>query len=309
MQLHPLEQLVDVETGVVIVEPDHDAQGDPVGAHRIHEAAAERVGGERPAQRMDHDVERLLRLPDFLDAEREDLRVRRTDVLPLQVGLTQVAAGAFGKHGDAAGEIGGLGEVGGRRPVATEARRRGAHPAHRVALDEQGVHREAGEEVDAEHLGLRAEPPHDLADRGGVVTAVVHGGRRRDALRASFGEEIDGFAGHRLAEREVAGAEVGEEVAEGAGIDDGAGEVVLAQAPGLLEHGDVELLPEPRQLDGAGEPRGPGADDQHVHLDRLGRRRVVQDELVEGERALVADGKDARHDGRLLGAGGSAGGI
>ena len=211
-----------------------------------------------------------------------------------------------------AGEVGGLGEVGGRRPVAVEPRRRGAHPAHRVALDQQGVHREAGEEVDAEPLGLLAEPAHDLAERGGVVAAVVHRGRRRDAVRASFGEEIDGFAGHRLAEREVAGAEVGEELAEGAGIDDGAGEAVLAQAPGLLEHADVDsprpFRRQPRQLDGAGEPGGPGADDQHVHLDRLGRRRVVQDEPVEGERALVADGKDARHDGRLLGAGGSAGG-
>jgi hypothetical protein len=53
---------------------------------------------------------------------------------------------------------------------------------------------------------------------------------------------------------------------------------VLAQAAGLFEHGDAQLgaallrrLPaEPCQLDGTGEPRGPRADDQHVHLDRLG---------------------------------------
>jgi hypothetical protein len=136
----------------------------------------------------------------------------------------------------------------------------------------------------------------------------VHGGRRRNALRPALGEEIHRLARDRLAERKLAGVEIGEELAKRPRIHHRTREAVLAERARLFQHGDVELGPaagglllpgEAGQLDGAGEPRRPRSDDHHVHLDRLGTRRVPPDELVEGKRALVTKRKDGGHGGRL----------
>ena len=252
-------------------------------------------------------LERTLHLPHLLHAEREELRVGGADLLPLAPRLAQEPARPLGDHRHAPGEVGRLGVARPGLARTVEPRRRGADAAHRRAVHQQRVHREPGEQVDAERFGALAEPADDLADRGGVVAAVVHRGRRRDPLRATLGHEVDGFGGNGLAEREVGGLEVGEQLAERAGIDDRAREIVLAQALGLLEHADVEVghaaaallvaLHQPRQLDRAGEPGRPGADDQHVHLDRLGARRVTQDQAVERNGGLVADRQDRMHDG------------
>ena len=246
-------------------------------------------------------------LPYLLHAQGEELRVGGADLAPLAPCLGQEPARAFGHDRDAPGEIGRLGVARARLPRAIEARRRGADPAHRRAVHQQRVRREAGEQVDAEPFGALAEPADDLAERGGVESAVVHRGRRGDPLGAASGHEVHGFGGHGLAEGEVGRLEVGEQLAERAGIDDRAGEAVLAQALGLLQHADVEVgdpaaarlvaLHQVGQLDGAGQPRGTSADDQHVHLDRLGARRVAQDDAVDGDGGLVADREDRGHGG------------
>ena len=117
---------------------------------------------------------------------------------------------------------------------------------------------------------------------------------------------------HPLAEGEVGVGQVGKELAEGARIHHRAGEVVLAEAGGLLQHGNVQLpepapgglvcLGQPGQLDGTGEPRGPGPDEQHVHFQRLGAGWVAQDQTVEGKAALVTTGQDRGHRESSLGA-------
>jgi hypothetical protein len=76
VQLQLLEQRVHVEARVVVVEADHEPERDDIRLERVHEAAAERVVREGPADGVDDGVERLLRLPDLLHAERVDLRVR-----------------------------------------------------------------------------------------------------------------------------------------------------------------------------------------------------------------------------------------
>ena len=83
MQLHPLQQLMHIERGVLVVQPDHEAERDHARPRGIDEAAAERVVGQRPAHGVDHAVERPLGLPDLLDTEREDLRVWGGTSLPL----------------------------------------------------------------------------------------------------------------------------------------------------------------------------------------------------------------------------------
>jgi hypothetical protein len=112
---------VDVESRVVVVETHHDAERDLVLAERVHEAAAERVVRQGPAQGVDHGLERPLGLPDLLDPEREDLRVGGTHLLPLAPGLAQGPAGALGQHGDLCRHVGRLRVLGAGLSVAVQA--------------------------------------------------------------------------------------------------------------------------------------------------------------------------------------------
>src|SRR2546422_8522375 len=62
---HPLEQLVDIECGVVVIEPHHQSKRDQVGLEWVHEAATEGIGGGRPAARVrleEHTAELQSRL-------------------------------------------------------------------------------------------------------------------------------------------------------------------------------------------------------------------------------------------------------
>ena len=69
MQLHPLEQLMDIQGGVVVVEPHHQSESYLAGAQRIHEASTESISRKRPSQGVDHPVERAFGLPHLFDAE------------------------------------------------------------------------------------------------------------------------------------------------------------------------------------------------------------------------------------------------
>ena len=294
MQLHALEQDVDVERRVPVIEPDDQSQRDQIRLERIHEAAAERIAGERPAEGVDDAIEGTLRLPDLFHAEGEDLRVGGRHAVPLAPGLRQQRARPLGERHDLRGEIVGRLVRVARRAVAVQARRGGAHAGDAPALREQMRRRESREHVDAQRLGPGAEPAHDLADRRDEVAAVVHRGRRRQPQRASPGEQVHGFFADGVAERQLGIGDVGEQLAKRPGIDDRAGERVFAQRFGFLQDTDVELralaLREVGQLDGARQPRGPRADDEDVQLHAVARAGGLlgQDQPIEGQRWLVA---------------------
>src|SRR5919197_2707749 len=99
MRLQLLEHVVDREAGVAVVEPSDEAHRDLVLAHRVDEGAAELAvlgaKAERPAHRVDHPVERLLDLPDLLDAEIPLLRVAAAEVEVTDRGAREVALGAL----------------------------------------------------------------------------------------------------------------------------------------------------------------------------------------------------------------------
>ncbi len=67
---------------------------------------------------------------------------------------------------------------------------------------------------------------------------------------------------------------------------------MLAERGRLVQDGDVHLaqrpsrirvpLDEAGELDGAGKTRRAGADEDHVHLDGLGVRRLPEDHPVAG---------------------------
>ena len=213
--------------------------------------------------------------------------------------LPQRAARALGQHGDARREVrGGLAAA----AVAALPAGGGAHAAHGLPVHEQGVDREAGKDVDAHPLGLVAQPAADLADAGREVPRVVHGRGRGDLDLPVLAQQVDGFLDDLVLERKVLVLELGKELAEGARVHHGAGEVVLAQGAGLVQHGDLGLaqgaaglgvlLDQARELDGARQPGRAGAHDHHVHLDRLGVGRVGDDHPLARKRRLVADGKN-----------------
>ena len=89
MPLQRLQQLMHVQRRIAIVEPDNQPERDEIRLERVDETAAKGVVRERPAQGMNHAIERLLRLPQLLDAECEDLGIVRRHALPLAPRLGQ----------------------------------------------------------------------------------------------------------------------------------------------------------------------------------------------------------------------------
>jgi len=112
-------------------------------------------------------------------------------------------------------------------------------------------------------------------------------------------QQIHGFFVNLPAEREVRILQVGEQLAERAGIDDRPGQAMLPQRLRLLEHADAELgaaaARQPGQLDRGREPRGARAHDQHVQLHAIAGAGCIlgEDEPLARQRRLIACGNHA----------------
>src|SRR5262249_13705517 len=141
--LQLLESVVDGEGRVGRVETDDQPDGDLVLSHRIDEAAARlpplRPPAEGPAERVDDPVERLLDLPDLLDAQLPALRVRSTQVEVVERRARQVPDRALGEHGRPSDQIGARLEVRELLAVLAAALVAGADPADDPVLDQELV--------------------------------------------------------------------------------------------------------------------------------------------------------------------------
>ena len=95
-----------------------------------------------------------------------------------------------------------------RLPVAT--------PRTRAVFGVEHLGRgKAGKDLDAERLGLRREPAHDVAEADDVVAVVVEAvgqERVRRRRRAGLGEEEEAVAGDRLVERRAVFLPVGQQL-------------------------------------------------------------------------------------------------
>ena len=127
------------------------------------------------------------------------------------------------------------------RALPVEAGWRSAHTRDARSLNEKRVDGKPRKDVHAQFLRAFAHPPHHLADRAHEVAVIPHGGRCRQPERARARQQVNRLTRHRAREGEVAVRELGEEFPEGARVDHGAGQAVLAQLPGLLEHADLEF--------------------------------------------------------------------
>ena len=282
MRLQLLQQIVDGQLGVAVVEPDHHPDREHVVAHRVDERAAELAvllrGAKRPAQRVDHAVERLGDLPDLLHPERPDLRVLALEGEAVERDAGQVALRPFGEHGHARVNIGAGLEVAELLAVPTAAAVAGANAADPPVADQQGVARGLGQDRGPALLRALGEPAPELRERGHVVAAVLHRRRGRDPHVALRRQEVDRLVLDAPVEGQVARVVAPvEELAQRARVDDRAREQVRARLPALLEHRDRHLAEPLCQLrrpfeqlpeaDRAGEPGRPRPDDQDADLD------------------------------------------
>ena len=121
----------------------------------------------------------------------------------------------------------------------------------------------------------------------------MHRRRRRKTEFAALGREIHRLVRDRRPKREIGVLEVRKELAQGARVDDGARQRVLAECFRLLEHTDIELgvvgFGELRELDRTGETRRAGAHDEDIELHAVARTfgTVLEDQLVQCQRRLV----------------------
>ena len=301
------------EGGVGVVEPDDEAEADLVLAHRVDEAAAGLLvfgsPAQRPAERVDHPVERLRHLPDLLHPELPGLRVGALGHAEVvEGGVGEVADRALGQHRRLGDDVGARLEVAQLFAVLAAAAVARAHALDDPVLDQQLRRRRLGEDVDAGFFGFVGEEAAQFGDRHRVGALFAEVGRRRlQRDRRLRGEEVGGVLGHLLVDRRpIARVHVREEAGHRRGVDVGAGEQVRAGDFALLDHRDrdfAELLGQLRlvleqlhQLVRAGEARRAAADDRHPDLDplvdRVGRRA---DHVggVEGRR--VVDRLYGRH--------------
>ena len=315
VELELLQHVVDREARVGVVEPGHEADRDAgrvaLAVHRVDPRAAEllvlRLRPQRPAERVDHAVERLVDLPDLLDAERPDLRVGAGEAERLDRGAGQVAPAALGQHGRLRDDVRAGLEVRLLAALLVAALVAGAHADHRVALDEQLRADGLGEHVGARLLRPVGEPAVELRDRDDVVAVVAERRRRRlERDRALAVEhEVDGLLAH-LAEVGP-GVVVGQQRADRARVHHAAGELVRPGDAALLDHRHGHLAQRLHQLgvvleqlqepDRAGHAGLPAADDRDADLDplvlRIGRGADELRHRVDRRREL------ARGDGMV----------
>ena len=247
---------------------------------------------------MDHAIERSFCLPELFDSEREDLGILGRHALPLTPRLGQQSACSLRECRDFGDNVIRRHRPGRRTAITIEAGCRGPHARHRLFPHQQLRRGESREDVDPEFFGLRAQPANDLTQRGHVVTAIVHRRRRGKTKPAALRQHVHSLFRHGCSKRKIRILEIGEQLAQRAGIDDRTGERMLAQRLGLLQHADIQFTAagfrELRKLDRARQAGGTGSDDDDVELHTVTRAwsAVLENQALERKRWLVVSGDD-----------------
>jgi hypothetical protein len=157
-----------------------------------------------------------------------------------------------------------------------------------VAVEHDMVGREAGQDFDALLAGDGAQPLGELADGDGIVAMVEHLAPADAELPRRL-EQAEDIERHTLAQQEhdvvlvdhvgqhvlglVALAPVGlggiEQGMQRLFLEDGTGEIVVAQIGGLVDDADVNIRLNDLQLNGGGQPGRASANDQDRHFVEL----------------------------------------
>ncbi len=263
-----------------VIETGDEADVDDVAVHAVDPAAAERVAGQRRAERVNHVARREpagRNLPQLLDADRVHLRIAiaiEPEFRDRRLG--QRAARALTEHDDFREQIGTGFVVRFVAAVGRDALVADAHADHALAVPQQFLAGKRREHVGARRFGFLAEPLREAVERGDVFAVVVeHRRRERRFDLAARGEEPHLIAAHRRVEsgRDVFARK---EFEQRLRIDDGAGETVIPDLAALLDHHDREFaagrLRELAEADRAGQTRRAAADEEDVDLEGIALR-------------------------------------
>ena len=132
-------------------------------------------------------------------------------------------------------------EVGLRLAFLVDAHVAGAHAYDAVTFDEDLRSRKAGVDLDAQLLAFLGQELHHVGERHDVVALLLEEGRceERGQLEREVAEklpEVGLVAG--LFDRETLLLVVGHELLDALRVHDATGELVVADARGLLDHED-----------------------------------------------------------------------
>ena len=300
------------EGRVMVLEPDDQADGQPVLAHRVDEAAAGLTvlarPAKRPAERVDHAVERARDLPHLLHAEAPDLRVHGAEAELLGERPCQMPLCPLAQHRGPGPDLDSRLVRGGRLPIAVEALVAGHDAADRAAVDEQHLGGRLGQHHRSELLRLLAQVAAELRQREDPVALVVEGRRRGQANAVARAHEVDGLAPDGAEAGQLVERRLREQVAQGRGVDDRAREQVGAGHPALVDDGDRRLAERLRgrgilgqelaEPDRARHSRRPAAHEEHADVDPLVLARLGRsDEFAHLDRGWIVGGA-ARHGGQ-----------
>ena len=274
--LEALELHVGVEPGVLVVQVDDEADVDLIVLEMVHERPAAGVAAERPTHGVGDLAELVVLradLPELLHAEAVLLRLAalREPVFRDEL-LREAAADALADQDVFAPELhaGLVGRTG--LAVLVEAELAGDDASDAVAVEDERGGGHAGEDLDAQGLGLLGHPPADVAHRDDVVAVVRHELRHRpvrDSHLRGPTKQVEAVLGHRRRQRSALLPPVRDQGVETARVEHGAREDMGADLGALLEHDDRAIGVELLQPDCRGEAGGAGADDDNVVLHRL----------------------------------------
>ena len=161
----------------------------PSGRRTSRRTRGSAPGAQRPAQRVDHPVERLRDLPDLLHAERPRLRVLAAQPEPPERGAGQMTLRALGEDRDARADVRARLEV--RQLLAFRPRPLSPvrTPSTRPPSTSSFSAEVSGRIVAPSPSASLGEQAPELRERHDVVAVVQHRGRRRHPQRAALRQE------------------------------------------------------------------------------------------------------------------------
>ncbi len=278
MGLEALELLEGIEPGIGVVEADDETDGHLIVLDMIEEGAAIGVAAQRPAHGMDDLAGYVLGridLPQLLDPDAIGLGI---DALPqieaMDQGLGERASATLGEQGQPSVQLDARREIPRRLAVLAHAHLAGRNTLHPAGLVIEHLRRgEARIDLHPQPLGLLGEPAAEIAQADDVIALVVHLGRRRQAERALLRQQQEIVVDRRRVEGRSLLPPVGDQLIEGNGLEDRAGEDMGADLGSLLDDADRGLAPrgggELLQADRRRQAGGAAADDHHVIAHRF----------------------------------------
>jgi hypothetical protein len=258
---------------------------------------------------VDDAVERLCHSPHLLHAQAPDLWEAAAQAEVLDRGTGQMTLSALREHGRAGVHLDARFERRQRLALAAESLGACLDTANRALRHQQPLGIRLGQHHHAQLLGTVGQVAAELGQREDQISLVVERRRRRDPQLESLGHQVDRLLGDRPVaagqRREVLARQ---QVAEGGGIHDRAGQQVGAGDAALVQHRDRRLtqplgggrirLEQLRQPDRAGQPGRAGADERDADVDSLVLVRLRRlDELAHLDRRWVCAGPPC-HGGR-----------